>query len=135
MFLKGKDHPNWKGGISFYKEYKNLRLSNNILKNDKSAKLFVDVKNTGKISGEEVVQLYVRGNIFETIGAIETLKGFERISLRPNQTKTVVFNVDEKTLQEYYEGKGFVVEKGEHVLMVGSSSKDQNMKEIKLIID
>lgn len=116
-------------------EYKNLRLSNNILKNDKSAKLFVDVKNTGKISGEEVVQLYVRGNIFETIGAIETLKGFERISLRPNQTKTVVFNVDEKTLQEYYEGKGFVVEKGEHVLMVGSSSKDQNMKEIKLIID
>lgn len=116
-------------------EYKNIRLNKNRTKSDESVNLFVDVKNTGKISGEEVVQLYVRGNIFESSGAIETLKGFERISLKPNQTKTVEFNIDEKTLQEYYEGKGFVVEKGEHVLMVGSSSKDPNMKEIKLVIE
>ncbi len=116
-------------------EYKNLRLSKSSTKSDEQVKLFIDVKNTGKMSGEEVVQLYIRGNIFESNGAIETLKGFERISLKPNQTKTVVFNIDEKTLQEYYEGKGFVVEKGEHVLMIGSSSKDKNMKEIKLNIE
>jgi len=116
-------------------EYKNLRLSNNILKNDESVKLFVDVKNTGKISGEEVVQLYIKGNIFESRSALKTLKGFERISLKPNQTKTVAFDITKQTLQEYYEGKGFVVEKGEHVLMVGSSSKDLNMREITLITE
>lgn len=116
-------------------EYKNIRLSKSSAKSDESVKLFVNVKNTGKISGEEVVQLYIKGNIFESNGAIKTLKEFERISLRPNQTKTVVFDINGQTLQEYYEGKGFVVEKGEHVLLIGSSSKDLNMKEIKLMIE
>lgn len=116
-------------------EYKNIRLSKSSTKSDESVKLFVNVKNTGKISGEEVVQLYIKGNIFESNGAIKTLKEFERISLRPNQTKTIVFDINGQTLQEYYEGKGFVVEKGEHVLLIGSSSKDPNMKEIKLMIE
>ena len=116
-------------------EYKNIRLSKSSIKGDEPVVLLIDVKNTGKVSGDEVVQLYVKGNVFESNGAIETLKGFERISLKPNQTKTVVFNIDGQTLQEYYEGKGFVVEKGDHVLLIGTSSKDLNMKEIKLTIE
>jgi len=116
-------------------EYKNIRLSKSSIKGDEPVVLLIDVKNTGKVSGDEVVQLYVKGNVFESNGAIETLKGFERISLKPNQTKTVVFNIDGQTLQEYYEGKGFVVEKGDHVLLIGTSSKDPNMKEIKLTIE
>lgn len=118
-------------------KYKNVRLSKEKIKEGEPLKLFVDIKNTGKVTGEEVVQLYVKGNIFDNTsqGAIETLKGFERISLKPNQTKTVEFNISTQTLEEFKEGKGFMVEKGEHVLMVGSSAKDLKMKEIKLLVE
>ncbi len=116
-------------------EYGNLRLSKNKICAGDKVKLFVEVKNTGKKVGEEVVQLYVKGNIFSSNGAIESLKGFERVKLKVNETKTVVFNISAQTLQEFIEGKGFVVEKGEHVLMVGFSSKDLNMKEIKLTVE
>lgn len=116
-------------------EYKNIRLSKSNIGINEQSKLFVDVKNTGRVKGEEVVQLYVKGNKFETNGAIKTLKGFERVSLKPNQTKTIEFVIDETTLQEFQEGKGFIVEKGEHIIMAGSSSSDKDLKEVKLIVE
>jgi beta-glucosidase len=115
-------------------KYGNLRLSKDKICAGDPVKLYVDVKNTGKKEGEEVVQLYVKGNIFSK-GAIETLKGFERINLKPNQTKTVEFSLSAQTLQEFIDGQGFVIEKGDHTLMIGSSSKDPNMKEIKLVVE
>ncbi len=123
-------------GLSFTTfEYKNLRLSKDKIQNGESTKLFVDVKNTGKVSGDEVVQLYVRGSNFDTGGALESLKGFERISLKPNQTKTVEFDITPESLQEYFGDKGFVVNKGEHFLMIGPSSARSTLKEIKLIVE
>ena len=116
-------------------EYSNLRLSKDKICAGDPVKLFVDVKNTGKKEGEEVIQLYVKGNIFRSNGAIESLKGFERINLKTNETKTIVFDIPAQTLQEFIDGKGFILEKGEHTLMVGSSSKDINMKEIKLVVE
>ncbi|MHB8904871.1 MAG: glycoside hydrolase family 3 C-terminal domain-containing protein [Melioribacteraceae bacterium] len=115
-------------------EYSNLRLSKDKICVGDSVKLSVDVKNTGKVFGEEVVQLYNYGNIFNSFGAIKSLKGFERISLKPNQTKTVEFKINSQTLEQFRE-KGFVVDKGEYRLSVGSSSRNSDCKEIKLIIE
>jgi len=116
-------------------EYKNLRLSKDKIKNGEPVKLLIDVKNTGKVSGDEVVQLYVKGSIFDTDGPIKTLEGFERISLKPDQTKTVEFEITPKTLEEFFGDKGFTVEKGEHVFMVGSSSCNDDLKKISLTVE
>ncbi|MCX6169784.1 MAG: glycoside hydrolase family 3 C-terminal domain-containing protein [Ignavibacteriales bacterium] len=115
-------------------EYSNLRLSKDKICVGDSVNLFIEVRNTGKVSGEEVVQLYNYGNIFNSFGAIKSLKGFERISLKPNQTKTVEFKINSQTLEQFRE-KGFVVDKGEYHLSVGSSSRTSDCKEIKLIIE
>jgi beta-glucosidase len=112
--------------------FANLRLDKNEITQSESAKILVDVKNTGKRSGGEVVQMYVKGNGPENNDAIESLKGFQRIFLMPGQTKTIEFNITPKTLQRYEDGKGFVVNKGEHIIMIGSSSKSSDLKEIKI---
>ena len=116
-------------------DFSNIRLDKNKSVCDVHAKLFVDVKNTGKRTGEEVVQLYVRGKGVENNDAIKSLKGFERISLKPGQTKTIEFEITNETLQRYVEGKGFIVDKGEHVLSVGSSSSDKDLIDTKLIVE
>ena len=109
-------------------------LAKDKISSDETTKLYVDVKNIGKLKGDEVVQLYVRGSDFKTSGAIETLKGFERITLKPGQTKKVEFDITPEMLQEYFGDKGFAVEKGEHFLMVGPSSLKSSLKEIKITV-
>ncbi|MFA6598316.1 MAG: glycoside hydrolase family 3 C-terminal domain-containing protein [Ignavibacteriaceae bacterium] len=123
-------------GLSYTSfEIKNSRLSSSKFCNGDTLTLSVDVKNTGMNKGEEVVQLYLRGNPSTKNGAIKSLKGFERIKLKPNQAKTVTFKISSETLQEYVEGKGFGVKKGKHLLMVGSSSADPDMNEIQLMAE
>lgn len=115
--------------------YSNMKVSGNI-KGSQPVTVSVDVKNTGSVMGEEVVQLYVKGksNGMET-DAIKSLKGFERISLKPGETKTVQFNITADALNYYKEGKGFTLDKGDHTLLIGSSSSDKDLKEIKVTVE
>jgi beta-glucosidase len=123
-------------GLSYTKfAYNNLHVSKNSFCDEDAIKLYVDVTNTGKVSGDEVVQLYVKGSVSNTNRALKTLKGFERITLKPNQTKTVQFIITKETLQEYFGEKGFAVEKGEHSVMVGSSSANTDLKEIIITVE
>lgn len=142
--MKGKTYRYFDGetlypfgfGMSYTNfDYKNLRLINDKIKSGESVKLKVDVKNIGRVYGEEVVQLYVKGRGVENYEAIKSLKGFERIALKAGETKTVEFNITPQTLEVYKEGIGFINRKGEHILLVGSSSRDIDLKEIKLIIE
>jgi beta-glucosidase len=135
-YFKGEPLYPFGYGLSYTRfEYKNLRVSKNHMCGGEEIKLFIDVTNTGKVSGDEVVQLYVKGSVFDAAGALKSLKGFERITLKPNQTKTVQFQITEETLQEYLGEKGFIVEKGEHFLMVGSSSSTSDLEEIKILVE
>ncbi len=123
-------------GLSFTSfSFNNLKLDDNTIKPDGSTKLYVDVKNTGSLTGDEVVQLYVKGKGVKNNDAIKSLKGFERVTLKPGETKTVEFYINPQTLQIYKNGIGFVVDKGEHTLMVGSSSSEKDLKEIKLRVE
>lgn len=116
-------------------EFSNLRLETARINNNGSANILVDIKNTGKRSGEEVVQLYVKGKGLKKNDAIKTLKGFEKIFLKPGKTKTVAFEITPEVLQKYVEGKGFIVEKRNYTLMVGSSSRDVDLLEINLMVE
>ncbi|WP_395627514.1 beta-glucosidase BglX [Daejeonella sp.] len=82
------------------------------------------VKNTGKYSGEEVAQLYIRDKISSTVRPVKELKGFQKFSLTPGQSKELQFILTDKELG-FYNGEGkFTVENGEFEIMVGTNSQD-----------
>jgi beta-glucosidase len=82
----------------------------------------IDVKNTGKMAGDEIVQLYIRDMVSSVTRPIKELKGFERISLSPGKTKKVSFTITPDKLEFYNEEMKKVIEPGMFDIMVGSSS-------------
>lgn len=103
--------------------YGSLRLSADTIRTDESVTLTVDVTNTGARVGDEVVQLYVRDLLAERVTRpVKLLKGFERISLQPGETRAVTFAVGREQLEFWGEGMQKVVEPGQFELMVGGSS-------------
>ena len=88
-----------------------------------------DIKNIGKADGDEVVQLYINDIVSSVVTPLKLLKGFERISLKAGETKTVEFKLDFdsfKLLNKKYE---WVVEEGEFEIMIGSASNDIRISE------
>jgi len=111
-------------GLSYTSfEYSNLRLNTDKTTPDQSIQLQVDVKNTGDRDGDEVVQLYISDLNASVFMAEKQLKGFERISLKAGEQKTVNFEINADALSFWDEkSKKFVVEKGRFKAMIGGSS-------------
>jgi beta-glucosidase len=84
----------------------------------------VDVTNSGNYDGDEVVQMYIRDLVGSVSRPVKELKGFERISLKKGETKTVTFTIDEEKLKFYNSQLEFVSEPGEFEVMVGPNSRD-----------
>lgn len=87
-------------------------------------KVSVTVTNTGKRYGEEVVQLYIHDKVASVTRPVKELKGFEKISLAPNNSKKVIFTLTNKELGFYNNDYEFVVEPGEFDVMVGTNSQE-----------
>jgi beta-glucosidase len=105
--------------------YSNLRISSGTIAPGGTITVSADVKNTGTQVGDEVAQLYVRDVSSSVQRPIKELKGFQRITLQPNETKTVTFSLPYDALAFYdVYSKQFVVENGAFDLMVGASSSD-----------
>jgi beta-glucosidase len=113
-------------GLSYTKfTYSDLTLSHPSIHKDKPFKISVKVKNTGEKDGEEVVQLYVSFPDSKIIRPIKQLKGFERIMIPENGSKTVTFKLSASDLAYWDNEKDmFVVEDGKIDLMIGASSDD-----------
>jgi len=106
-------------------EYSNLVVPAEVSSGDESLNISVDVKNTGSRSGAEVPQLYIHAADSSVLRAVKELKGFEKISLEPQEKQTVVFTLPLKDLSYYNTASGaFVLESGNYNVMVGSSSRD-----------
>jgi beta-glucosidase len=104
--------------------YSNLRLSSEKIGVDEMATLSVEVTNTGKRAGDEVVQLYVHDLLSTTVTRpVKLLKGFQRITLQPGECQTISFPVGREQLQFLDENMELTVEPGQFELMVGGSSK------------
>jgi beta-glucosidase len=86
--------------------------------------VMVNVKNTGSVAGDEVVQLYLHQQVSDVIRPFKELEGFERISLAPGETRNVAFAVGFKELSMYNRAMQRVVEPGKFDVMIGSSSAD-----------
>ena len=108
--------------------YSHLRLERSEIGMGESGRAFIDVTNTGTVHGDEVVQLYIRDVVSSVTRPVKELKGFQRISLAPGQTRTVAFDITPEQLAFYDIDMIFRVEPGEFRLMVGSSSRDEDLK-------
>ena len=115
-------------------EYTNLKLDKEKIGADETTLLSVDVTNTGKRAGDEVVQLYVHDLLSDRVTRpVKLLKGFERITLQPGECKTVSFPVGREQLEFLNESMQKVVERGQFELMVGGSSQDVQSINLEVI--
>jgi len=109
-------------------EYSNLRISPDKISPEGCVKIQVDVKNTGRYKGDEVVQLYIHDAIASVARPLKELKGFKRITLEPGEQKTVEFTLGPEELSFYDVNMNLTVEPGLFEVMIGSSSEDIRLK-------
>lgn len=106
-------------------EYSDIKLSSNAINADDELTVSVKVTNTGKVEGKEVVQLYVTDKESSIIRPVKELKGFEKVSLKPGESKNVMFKLDKRAFAFYSEAAhDWLVEEGDFIISVGSSSRD-----------
>ncbi len=103
------------------------------IKGKQVALITVDITNTGTREGQDVIEMYVKGG--GTDPAIKTLRGFEKVSLKPGETTSIEFSITPELLTFYREGIGYALESGEHTILIGSSSADKDLKEIKVRVE
>jgi beta-glucosidase len=108
------------------------RLEKSVIKRSESTVVRVDVSNTGPVTGDEVVQMYIRDKVSSVTRPVKELKGFGRITLEPGQTETVVFDIKPEHLAFYDINMKYGVEPGEFEIMVGNSSQDQDLQKVIL---
>lgn len=89
-----------------------------------------NITNTGKRQGDEIVQLYVRDKYSSVITYDSVLRGFERVSLNPGETKQITFEITPEDLQLLDRNMQWIVEAGEFEFMIGASSKDIRLREV-----
>ncbi|UCD58253.1 MAG: glycoside hydrolase family 3 C-terminal domain-containing protein, partial [Candidatus Hydrogenedentota bacterium] len=112
-------------GLSYTRfEFDNLQIDPKQVGVGGHVRISVDVKNIGERKGDEVVQLYVHDVLSSITRPVKELKGFKRITLEPEQKKTVTFTLFANQLGFYDGNMEFVVEPGTTEVMIGSSSDD-----------
>ena len=104
--------------------YANLRLSPETIGPQGKTAVSVDVTNTGKIRGDEVVQLYIRDEVSSVTRPVKELRGFQRITLSPAETKTVELSLGPGELSFLDREMHRVVEPGVFRIMVGGNSEE-----------
>ncbi|MCX6121239.1 MAG: glycoside hydrolase family 3 C-terminal domain-containing protein [Ignavibacteriales bacterium] len=112
-------------------EYKDLKTETSANVTQPEIKGSLNVSNTGKCDGAEVIQVYVH-NIKSTVDRpVKELKAFFKVPLKPGETKNVHFSLDKNAFSYYnVEKKEWIVEPGKYAVQIGSSSKDIRLSEI-----
>jgi beta-xylosidase len=122
-------------GLSYtsYK-YENLHITPDKTGPAGHVTVSVDVTNTGRMAGDEIVQLYIRDEVSSVTRPIKELKDFQRIHLDPGQTRTVQFVITPDKLSFLNEDMRRVVEPGLFDIMIGASSSTEKLLTVKLEI-
>ena len=122
-------------GLSYTSfSFKNVRLEKKKISTRGSTRVLVDVTNTGKRRGAEVVQLYIRDCISSVTRPVKELKGFQKLSLQPGETQTVAMEITHASLAFYDINMKYTVEPGDFEIMVGNSSRDEDLQRVILTV-
>ncbi len=121
-------------GLSYatYK-YANLKLDKSRAGKTGKVTARVDVTNTGKMAGEEIVQLYAGCPGSKVDRAKKELKGFKKVALKPGEKRTVALELNVPELAYYdVDARGWKVEEADYVILVGPSSRDADLLQASL---
>jgi beta-glucosidase len=113
--------------------YGDLRLSAPSFKAGESIEATVRVTNTGKYEGKEVVQLYTRDMVGSITRPVKELKAFQKINLKPGESREVTFTLTAEDLKFYNAALQYVAEPGAFKLFIGSNSRDVKEADFKLL--
>ncbi|MBN2612991.1 MAG: glycoside hydrolase family 3 C-terminal domain-containing protein [Bacteroidales bacterium] len=108
------------------------KLEKAAIKRTGSTSVTVEVANTGKNAGDEIVQLYIRDKVSSVTRPVKELKGFQRISLKPGEKKNVTLKIRPEHLAFYDINMKYVVEPGDFDIMIGNSSRDEDLQVVTL---
>lgn len=133
----GKDDANVSGflypfghGLSYTSfEYSKLRIDKSKYAVNGEVEVKFILKNTGKIAGDEVVQLYFRDEVSSVTTYSQNLRGFDRISLKPGASREISFILTSRDLSLLNQQMKRVVEPGWFSIMIGSSAEDIRLKD------
>jgi len=103
-------------------KYSNMKIDNKILEKGSSIKVSIELKNTGKLTGKEVVQLYIKDRFASVTRPVRELKGFELVELSPGETKMVSFEISESLLKFYSANEVWESEPGFFDVFIGTDS-------------
>jgi beta-glucosidase len=123
-------------GLSYTSfKYSNLKISNQMNSQSGEVLVSVDITNTGEVMGDEVVQLYIRDLLSSVTTYEKSLRGFQRINLQSNETKTITFSIVPDDVKLWNRKMEHVVEPGDFKVMVGASSEDIKQTGIFTIVN
>ena len=112
-------------GLSYTSfKYSDIKLSSKTIKSDQTLSVSFTLTNTGKYTGEEVVQLYLRDRVASVTRPVKELKDFKKIKLLPSQSETITFTINADKLSFYNQQMMWTTEPGIFDLMIGSASND-----------
>lgn len=122
-------------GLSYTKfdisklKLKSLKFKNGILS------VSVNVKNIGEISGDEIVQLYISDKYSSITRPVKELKAYQRVSLKPGESKEIVFELNKSAFAYYDSEMNYIVEAGDFDIHVGNSSRDEDLKNLTFNVE
>ncbi len=95
----------------------------------------VKIKNVGEIAGDEIVQLYISDKYSSITRPVKELKAYQRVSLKPGELKEIVFELNKSAFAYYDSEMNYVVEAGDFDILVGHSSRDEDLKNTNFNIE
>ncbi|MGI4863433.1 MAG: glycoside hydrolase family 3 N-terminal domain-containing protein [Janthinobacterium lividum] len=105
-------------------KYSDLKISRSSMSSGETAQVQFTLINTGKVAGEEVAQLYVRDLVASVARPLKELKDFQKVSLKPGESRTITFTVGKDKLAFYNSKLEWAAEPGDFNLLIGSASDD-----------
>jgi beta-glucosidase len=121
-------------GLSYTSfRYGDIRLSKTSFKKGGYITASIEVKNTGTMAGKEVVQMYIRDIVGSITRPVKELKGFEKVSLNPGESKMVTFRISEESLKFYNTDLKYLAEPGVFKIFIGTNSRDVTVADFELL--
>ncbi len=115
-------------------EYSTPKLAKSTIHKNESVDVTFTLKNSGKVAGTEVVQLYINDVYSRYTRSVKELKDFTRVELQPGESKSVTFTLTPDKLAYFGENMEFVVEPGDFKIMIGGSSEDKSLVSTTLTV-
>jgi beta-glucosidase len=139
---RGDDYHNMSGqplfpfgyGLSYTRFlYTDLKMEKDSMRIGETTRVSFTITNEGNFDGEEVVQLYLRDELASVARPVMELKGFQRVMLKKGEKKTIHFDITPNMLQMLTADNKTVIEPGSFRIMIGSSSRELQLKTMLVV--